>query len=236
MGLINFLKNNMISVVYTNSKCNDVYNIFEKQYRKFNQLPLYKISDTEANHVYNQNDPYWKHWVDALEKIEDEYFIYHQEDFILYDNVNDFELERCKNILKNNKEYSFVRLIKSGFKLSTNVVDDYVYEIGKQSFPLYSMQATIWKKQEFIDLYKNTKQEKWFECEEYENACKNLNIQGLYYYSGEKERGGCHCDSSIYPYIATAVVKGKWNLSEYNEELRPLLIKNNININIRGTC
>ena len=29
-----------------------------------------------------------------------------------------------------------------------------------------------------------------------------------------------HHDSSTYPYIATAIVKGMWNVSEYPEELK----------------
>jgi hypothetical protein len=56
----------------------------------------------------------------------------------------------------------------------------------------------------------------------------------LYYYNEEKKRGLNHYDSSIYPYIATALVRGKWNLSEYNFELKPLLEKYKIEINLRG--
>jgi len=35
----------------------------------------------------------------------------------------------------------------------------------------------------------------------------------------ESKRGQSHYDSNIYPYFATAIVKGSWNLKEYNEEL-----------------
>ena len=34
--------------------------------------------------------------------------------------------------------------------------------------------------------------------------------------------------------IATAIIKGKWNLSEYPTELTPLLEKYNINPEVRG--
>ena len=44
----------------------------------------------------------------------------------------------------------------------------------------------------------------------------------------------CHYDSEIVPYIASALVKGKWNMSEYSKELIPLIDKYNININERG--
>ena len=36
---------------------------------------------------------------------------------------------------------------------------------------------------------------------------------------GEKKRGMYHYDSIVFPYIATAINKGKWNMSEYQTEL-----------------
>ena len=43
--------------------------------------------------------------------------------------------------------------------------------------------------------------------------------KSFFCYNGESKRGTSHYDSSIYPYVATAVVKGKWNMYEYKEEL-----------------
>ena len=56
----------------------------------------------------------------------------------------------------------------------------------------------------------------------------------MFFYNGEKKRGSHHYDSTIFPHIASASVKGKWNLSEYHNELSPLLEKYQINKNIRG--
>jgi hypothetical protein len=63
--------------------------------------------------------------------------------------------------------------------------------------------------------------------------CSN-NISGLYYYQNEFKRGGNHYNSSIYPYIATALVKGKWNTLEYGEELSSMFNDYHINPIIRG--
>jgi hypothetical protein len=38
----------------------------------------------------------------------------------------------------------------------------------------------------------------------------------------------------VFPHIATAFVKGKWNLKEYSHELSPLLKQFGIDINKRG--
>lgn len=227
----------MISIVYTNSKCNDVFDIFKNEYIKFNKLPLITISDDKGDFIYNENIPYYKRWVEPLKQISSEYFIYHQEDFILYDYVDEKKLEYCKSFLQKNQNYSFVKLIKSGINLKNNLISECLYEINKDAFPLYSMQATIWNKNKFIELYENTKNVSsfwWHEEDKYQKTCIDLNINGVYYYNNEKKRGMNHYDSTIYPYIATAVVKGKWNLSEYKNELLPLLLKHNIDINKRG--
>jgi hypothetical protein len=43
-----------------------------------------------------------------------------------------------------------------------------------------------------------------------------------------------HWDSGIYPYIATAIVKGKWDYECYSSELEDILSKYGINPDIRG--
>ena len=65
-------------------------------------------------------------------------------------------------------------------------------------------------------------------------VCQHLDMRGLYSYHGEPKRGIYHHDSIVFPHIATAIIKGKWNLSEYPTELTPLLEKYNINPEVRG--
>jgi hypothetical protein len=50
----------------------------------------------------------------------------------------------------------------------------------------------------------------------------------------EKKRGMYHYDSSVFPYIATAINKGKWNYSEYQTELDSLFAEYQINPFERG--
>jgi hypothetical protein len=230
----------MIQVAYTNSNCIDLWEIFQKQTIKYCNLPLYLISDNEPNnfgftdlHIYNNNEPYYKVWIDALEKFNSEYFIYLQEDFFLYDYVNEKKLNKYLNFLKLNKEYSFVRLIKSG-NLNNQKITDTLFEIESTNQDIFSMQSTIWRTEDYIKLLDYVKDSKWLENEKYRNASIFLNIKGLYHYDNEPKRGGAHYDSNVYPYIATALVKGKWNLSEYQKELRPILDEYGIDILKRG--
>jgi hypothetical protein len=54
------------------------------------------------------------------------------------------------------------------------------------------------------------------------------------YIGDEIKRGQHHYDSIVFPYTATAIVKGKWNFSEYEKELTQILKESNIDKEIRG--
>jgi len=54
------------------------------------------------------------------------------------------------------------------------------------------------------------------------DTCRSLGVQGLYHYDNVLKRGMHHYDSSVFPYTASALVKGKW-CSEYKNELTELL-------------
>jgi hypothetical protein len=227
-------------VVYTNSNCKDVWDMFVKENKKNSNLDLYVICDIEDFPIedkrkiftYSNNSDYYKVWIDALNYFNINNFIYLQEDFILYDKVNDNKLISLTETL-NNSDFSFIRLIKSG-SLNENKYDDNLYFIEPCIFDIFSMQPTIWKTSDYIKIMKSVKEKKWLETENYRNYMCNNNISGLYYYNEEPKRGGNHYDSSIYPYIATALVKGKWNLSEYKKELGTLLEQYNIDKDLRG--
>lgn len=227
-------------VVYTNSNCSDIWNIFVSQYNEHTNSELFVISDSydfpieDKNkvYVYSNNDEYYKVWVNALKKFDLKNFIYLQEDFLLYDKANDEKIIELSEIL-NKSKYSFIRLIKSG-NLNSVLHENNIYEIESCNSDIFSMQATIWKTKDYIHIMENVKEPKWLETYNYKNFMCNNNISGLYYYNGEPKRGLNHYDSTIYPYIATAIVKGKWNISEYKSELNLMIEKYGININKRN--
>lgn len=228
----------MIQVVYTNLNCNDVFTPFYKQNRKHCNLPLYAISDYDINlnidgfFKYKNNEPYYKVWVDALTKFNSEYFIYLQEDFFLYDDVKEEIVEEYKKELSNSK-YSFVRLLKSG-QLESKKIFNNLYEIDSSNKYIFSMQSTIWKTKDYIKLMNMVQSKIWYDEHSYRGKMIELNMKGLYHFEDELKIGSNHHNSNVYPYIATAVVKGKWNYKEYGEKLNKILMKNNINPEVRG--
>lgn len=227
-------------IVYTNSNCQDAWEMFIEQNKKHTKIDLCFISDLnnfkniddKKIHLYENTEDYWLVWVNALHKFNVDNFIYLQEDFVLYDDVKDEKLKDLTELL-NNSDYSFIRLIKSG-NLNNKKVHENLYEIESTNENIFSMQPTIWKTKDYIKLMEGVKDSKWFENYRYNNFMIENNMKGLYYYDNEPKRGQNHFDSNVYPYIATALVKGKWNLSEYNKELCVLLEKYNIDKNIRG--
>lgn len=232
----------MIQVAYTNSNCSDLWDVFQNQTKKHSNIPLYMISDKVVNNInlsgmfiYNNEDPYYKVWVEALSQFGSEYFIYLQEDFFLYDNVNQDKLNEYVDFLKNNPDYSFVRLIKSG-QLGDTKLSDTLYEIEPSNPFIFAMQATIWRTADYMALMESVKEDKWLETSKYPYTMNRLGIKGAYHYDNEPKRGGNHHDTNVYPYIATALVKGKWIMSEYGDLLGDILKENNININNRGVC
>jgi hypothetical protein len=145
-----------------------------------------------------------------------EYFVYSQEDFILYDYVDVEEVEKATEFITSGKT-DFVKLIKSG---------------GRE----YCMQAAVHSVDKFIKFYKkyqidSIRQEGFLsQCSigEYESKIQPES------WIGDK-RGAFHYDSKVWPYIATALNKGKWNLSEYKKELMEFKQEYMVEFDVRGT-
>ena len=228
----------MIQVVYTHSNCSDLWEMFITQNQKHIGWPIFFITNQlipnypeDSQYLYGDNDNYSDVWIAALNKLNVEQFIYLQEDFILYDDVKINKINEYSMFLKDS-DYSFVRLIKSG-EVNQKITDT-LFEISSSNIFIFAMQTTIWKTKDYIDILQNVHEEKWLETARYMYYISKNNIKGLCHYDNEPKRGGNHYDSNVYPYIATALVKGKWIMSEYEMELSPILTKYNINLKIRG--
>lgn len=238
----NLMKTSFLT--YSNSKCEDLWKGYFSRLDKY--APNIKgvfISDKNPNsgHIwseYNNDEPYWEVFSRSIDKIETDTLIYMQEDFILYDFIQKDLIKKAIEILENDKEISFIRFIKCGelineeyekpFYRHTHITKNPHYSINS-----YSMQPTLWKKEKLKELVIKTKEEKWFESMNYTKSMNELEIYGLYVYQ-EEERVGGHFYSNIFPYIATALVRGKWNFSEYPKRMKDFFDEYLIDFNTRG--
>ena len=239
--------NNVAIVTYTNSNCQDVWPVYFGQLSKYaNSFPSYVFSNIDPNKyeghnfiLYDNQKPYYEQYTKCLESVKEDYIIYCQEDFIMYDKVNIEYINRYIEFL-NNSDYSFVRLIGSGFTKTDHglkhIVDD-IYDantLDPNSFS-FQMQATIWKKSDMIKLYLDAKSPLWLEpAADWRGSIIKLGIKGAYCYNGEDQKGKYHWDTSVYPHIVSAVQKGKWNTLQYDGMILDILKEYGINPNVRG--
>jgi hypothetical protein len=214
--------------------------MFIKQNEKHCKMPLYFISDKLPENYHNNflkytnDEPYYKVWVEAAQMFGKDFFIYLQEDFVLYADVNQNKIDEYVEFLKNNSKYSFVRLLKSG-NLNNKKISSTLYEIESTNPNIFSMQATIWRTSDNILLMNTVKSKGWLETDgDYRNRMIGLNMKGAYHYDDENKRGSAHYDSNVYPYIATAIGGGKWNMREYGIQLNKLFAEYKIDVNKRG--
>ncbi len=234
---------NIAIVTYTNSSCKDVWPVYFGQLNNhIKDIKSYVISDIDGsadyeNHSwlrYKNEDPYFKQWEDCIGSVEEEYIIYSQEDFFMYGDVSSSSLARYVDFLESS-DYSYVRLIRCGY--STPLVSkpaEGIYDVDMNSSDAFSMQATLWKKKNFMKLYSHVKSEKWLEAEHWNKGCRDLSIKGSFVYNNEPPRGKFHYDSLVFPYVCTGIVKGLWNTNEYPRIMRNILEKYNIDTSIRG--
>lgn len=216
--------NNIIIATYTHSNVFDVVPNYISRLKKHCSFKNIFLTNTiimdEYCFVYDDNKPFSVEYVRFLESIDNEFIIFSQEDQILYADVDNEVITDIVKFLQET-EFHYCRLIRQQESMALVYGNKYFLSDDK-----FSMQPTIWKRKSLISLMKSVTVDKIFQEPLFDVVMKNF--KGTYYYSGECKRGLSHYDSSIWPYIATAIVKGKWNFSEYPVELNQLFIEYNI--------
>lgn len=231
--------NNLTLLTYTNSKVQDLHKPYFNRVKKYFPSLIHHLVISDIlipdvkTYLYKNEQPHFEQMYNALDNIKTEYVLYSQEDYILFDNVDTEKIQKCLNTLANNKDVSFIRLIQSGIENSIPINKHYLQLSADHQY-FYSTQATIWKKYDLKSMFIHSKAQSIRDESQNSPFLKNLNKYGLCTTYKGKQIGN-HFNSTIYPYIATAIVNGKWNCSEYNEELNILFNEFSINKNIRGT-
>ena len=189
---------------------------------------------------YNPEDNFKDQIVKCLSVVREDIILYCNEDYLFYGQADLGLAQKVLNEIEGN-DLSFVKFVHTNLEQYKEYKDN-LFLINKDCENNFSQTLSFWKTQDFLRIHEKCPAseigEKGNELGHLEvfakEICRSLGISGLCYYNNEKRRGGCHFDSEIFPHIASALVKGKWNLSEYYRELYPLLNSHNIPINIRG--
>jgi hypothetical protein len=222
-------------IVYTHTDMKDIWPMF------FGQLKKY-IGDTKVYVAVNEDDmrlsdyiriiyddtkQYTERWKEILDKIDEEAFMFMHEDMILFDKINYQSLEKYVEYIKKDSAES-IKLILAGDGFVESGFDK---TLVTNEYSKFSVQPTITTKKVFRG-YIDTlpKLSIW----QFEEAVVSSGRDFMVRSGGEKKRGLYHYDSLVFPYIATAINKGKWNLIEYQKELNPMFEEYNINPFERG--
>ena len=232
-------------VLYTHTDVRDVWMPFfgqtEKWLAEYDKVVFVnKYDDTilvdYRKIFYDDTKIYRERLISCLEQLDDELIIFHHEDMFLYDKPDINRIELYSDYLINSDQ-SFIKLIRGGNQVG--VADNRYSDLRKidSSFEyIFAIQPVIWKTNKFLEVVKHSDGNTIWEFEiGAQKVCRERNIFGYYVDDGGKQRGGLHWDSKIYPYVATAVVKGKWNTREYPNELKDIFEKYNIDLNLRET-
>jgi len=194
--------------------------------------------------LYDPNDNFRTQYLKSIKQVEESYLLYLNEDYILYDNVDIKLMSEYIDIMKSDGSIAFIKTNKGDINTTNNHYKnrkDLIY-LNPDAEYFFSQNVAIWRTKVLEKIHElgpdlhigDLRTTLQFEVEA-NQVCRNLKLQGLHMYHGESKRGIYHYDSNVFPYIATAIIKGKWNLMEYFDELYPLLTKYQIKPEIRGT-
>ena len=238
------MKDKITLAMYSHSTYSDVWPIFFNQSEKF--LTSYKkvlFCDDDLGILpedwsfikYNDNDNYSERVASCLAKIDTPLIFFHHEDMPLY-KTPDYQLLDSYEQIVLSENVDFIRMARSIDNPDFNYKKhSTLFHVPNYSQYFFSVQPSICKTESLIKIFENTKINHLREFEiKVQKVCRHLQIKGLFHYDLESKEGNHHYGSNVYPYICTAVVKGKWNISEYQDILRNLLVENDININSRG--
>lgn len=216
-------------LVYTHSDYSFVWKLWFGQTDKyFPSLKKIILLDKDAGGIpenytkiyYDPSLSYRGRVISCLKQLDpDDTVIFHHEDMFLYDTPELETLLEFREIVDANKN-CLIKLIRAGNSLIASNIHPKLYRNpGNLRF---AIQPTMIKVSKLLDIFSSTYGNSIWEFEQ--NSFTNPIIRESFFCFDNTDtlRGQCHYNSKVYPYIATAVVKGKWNMQEYGQELGKL--------------
>lgn len=236
------------AVVNSHSSYHDVLKIFLQTFRKYcPSLKLYIFTDrndpdtflTGETVIIYQGSTFRDQYLFGLKHVYEDIILTLNDDYFLT-GIPDWNiLSSCVEILQSS-EYSQIRLHR-GLNISETKIFDNFFQLDPNAEFFFSQTATLWKKDILKNIFENTapsgiaRQRKEVQFESIANqTTRALGLSGLVYFNNEEKRGMYHYDCSILPHVVSAIVDGRWNFLEYENELNDLLLEFDIEFSVRG--
>lgn len=226
---------NLPIVVYTHTDMKDIWPMFFGQLKKYvSNTKIYVAVNEDDSYLsdytivkYDDSKVYTERWKQILPQISEEVILFLHEDMILFDSIKPDYIKKYFEYVKNG-EVNSIKLILAGEYFSESSIDS---TLVFNEYSKFSIQPTIVTKEFFTNVLNSVDE---LNIWEFEQAIAGTGRDYMVRIGGEKKRGLYHYDSLVFPYIATAINKGKWNLNEYMNELNPMFEEYNINPFERG--
>jgi hypothetical protein len=211
-------------VIYTHTDYSDVWGIcfgqLEKYMFDFNICVFVNKENSEIPKrysviTYNESDVYTDRLKYCLSKLSDDVILFTHEDMILFGPPKIDLIEKYSSYVINN----LVNSVKLIYVSGSDINSDFDTTLIKNEFSKLSIQPTLISPKNFISLINKTNP---LNIWDFEESITNQGKDYMCKIGGELKRGIHHFDSLVFPYIATAIVKGKWNMVEYEHELTTL--------------
>lgn len=203
--------------------------------------------DARFEHIpYNNDEAYTDRVLSCLKQIDTSHCLFQHEDMMLYDDIHEGYFQHCLDWLQGGGPFPIdsIKLHKSGSPHDNHPANEWPIngsDVLKMTLinhdMMFSIQPTLWNTEKLIDILENNQGLNGWEFEtQGQGYCKEILLSACYVqHESDQQRGMLHWDSMVWPYIATAVFKGKWCTNEYPKELREMFEEYSIDYRIRGT-
>jgi hypothetical protein len=219
-------------------------NVFQKNYVLVNRFDE-RIPAYFDQIIYDEKLAYTDRVRTCLEKVNLEVIFFEHEDMILYDVPEVSQLIQYSKRIKTRFRHHFnpykfdaIKMIRGGKFFSRRVFIPGVRalkSISRVSPWIFSIQPSFWSKKSLMQLLAKHKDTAIWDFESAaQKSVRSIRFRTALIAEKTKKRGESHYDSKIYPFIATAIVKGKWNTKEYKLELEELSREFEMDLNDRG--
>ncbi|NLR75016.1 hypothetical protein [Leeia aquatica] len=243
---MNLFDDNICHLTFSHTDCADVWRLYFSQMHAHFSVGLKhfvavneKSGDLPENVtalLYDEKHPYPQRLMSSLEALVDyDYVFFDHEDMFLYASPDYKKLAKYYELMRQ-EQFDHIRLIKGGDCIYEPVPScPSLYALSLKSKWIFSIQPSFWRRTVLMDVLKaNLAVNIWDLEVNSQKVVKRMGLRAAFSYRAGKRRGLHHFDNDVYPYIATAIGKGKWNLGEYGTELEPLLEMHHIDPAQRG--
>jgi hypothetical protein len=219
-----------------------------KKHLKINFKSTYVCADILSNNdlinsmyningIYNYKDnmSYSDRIKEALININEKYLLIWHDNNILNEDTDTEGFKKIEEFINNNY-VDQIRLHAGSCKLPGINIKDDIYKMRNDDHYIYSVYPTIWNKQTLIKLFEKFPDKTYRNIEEIDVQDYVSKLENYYLWNAEKSipKG---CSSELLPHIIKylhVILRGKWILKWYKDDINKLSNEYNIDLNLRG--